>query len=114
LKLPLGKYKRDVEASFGDVEESLGNWAKGQLILMLVVGLTSTIGLVIVGGGQYAISLGLLWLIIPMVGPCNCISRLRSLLLKHWQLLVYLYSSSNLSQISSAEGNAKRYQALVR
>ena len=72
LRLPLGKYKRDIEDSFGDIEESLGNWAKGQLILMIVVGVASTLGLIIVGGGQYAISLGLLSGLlefVPMVGP---------------------------------------------
>lgn len=72
LKLPLGKYDKEIEGAFVDVEESLGNWAKGQLILMLVVGITSTVGLILIGGGKYAISLGLLSGLlefIPMVGP---------------------------------------------
>ena len=72
LRFPLGKYKEDVAATFNDVEESLGNWAKGQLILMFVIGLSSTLGLILIGGGQYSISLGLLSGLlefIPMVGP---------------------------------------------
>jgi predicted PurR-regulated permease PerM len=72
LRLPIGNYKREIEDSLSDIEDSLGNWAKGQLILMIVVGVTSTIGLVIIGGGQYAASLGLLSGLlefVPMVGP---------------------------------------------
>ena len=70
--MPIGNYKREIEDSLSDIEDSLGNWAKGQLILMIVVGVTSTIGLVIIGGGQYAASLGLLSGLlefVPMVGP---------------------------------------------
>jgi predicted PurR-regulated permease PerM len=49
----------------------LGNWLRGQLVLMLAVGLCVTIGLLIIGS-PYALTLGLwagLTEIIPFVGP---------------------------------------------
>ncbi len=71
-KLPLGKYGADINHSVEEVELSLGSWAKGQIILMLSVGGTTTAGLVLLGGGSYAIALGLLAGLlefVPFVGP---------------------------------------------
>jgi predicted PurR-regulated permease PerM len=54
-----------------EVEQSLGNWVKGEAILMLVVGLASFIGLLLLDV-PYPLSLGLisgLLEIVPMVGP---------------------------------------------
>lgn len=71
-RLPLGKYRNAILGAIDDIEASLGGWAKGQIILMLVVGLSTTVGLLLLGGGTYAIALGLLAGLlefIPLVGP---------------------------------------------
>jgi len=71
-KLPLGIYRSDVTHSVEEVEQSLGSWAKGQIILMLSVGSATTLGLVLLGGGSYALALGLLAGLlefVPFVGP---------------------------------------------
>ena len=60
-----------VHETIDEIERNVGAWIKGQLLLMLVVGITSFIGLSILGV-RYSVGLGLLAGIfeaIPNVGP---------------------------------------------
>lgn len=60
-----------VDETLDDVEKNVGSWIKGQLLLMLVVGIASFIGLSILGV-KYSVGLGLMSGIfeaIPTVGP---------------------------------------------
>jgi len=60
-----------VERVLGRLEKELGGWARGQLILMLMVGFSTYVGLLILGI-PYAIPLALLagvFEIIPNIGP---------------------------------------------
>lgn len=60
-----------IQETIEDVEKNVGAWIKGQLLLMLVVGVASFIGLSILGV-KYSVGLGLLSGIfeaIPNVGP---------------------------------------------
>jgi predicted PurR-regulated permease PerM len=62
---------RDVNTVWMEVEEKLGGWVRGQLILMLAIGVMATIGYFLLGLPN-AILLGVaagLFEIIPMVGP---------------------------------------------
>jgi len=71
-RLPLGKYKEDVVQAIEDIELSIASWAKGQVILMLSVGSATTAGLLLLGGGSYALALGLLAGLlefVPIAGP---------------------------------------------
>ncbi|MBW6441545.1 AI-2E family transporter [Patescibacteria group bacterium] len=65
------KIEDTVEETIIEIEKNVGSWIKGQLILMLVVGVASFIGLAILGV-KYSVGLGLLSGIfeaIPNVGP---------------------------------------------
>lgn len=65
------KQKNEVEQVVTEIESSLGNWAKGQLILMVIVGGLSGLGLMLLGV-DYALALGLisgLLEIVPLLGP---------------------------------------------
>jgi predicted PurR-regulated permease PerM len=65
------RHARDVNTVWMEVEEKLGGWVRGQLILMLAVGVMATIGYVMLGLPN-PILLGVaagLFEIIPMVGP---------------------------------------------
>jgi predicted PurR-regulated permease PerM len=60
-----------VHDTLGEIESSLGNWIKGELILMLVVGFFSFVGLAILGV-SYPLALGLIsgfFEVVPMIGP---------------------------------------------
>lgn len=60
-----------VDETIIEIEKNVGSWIKGQLLLMLIIGVTSFIGLYILGV-RYAVGLGLLSGIfeaIPNVGP---------------------------------------------
>jgi len=60
-----------VDETIVEIEKNVGSWIKGQLLLMFVIGVTSFIGLSILGV-RYAVGLGLLAGIfeaIPNVGP---------------------------------------------
>jgi predicted PurR-regulated permease PerM len=62
---------RDVNTVWMEVEEKLGGWVRGQLILMLAIGIMATIGYVFLGLPS-PIVLGVaagLFEIIPMIGP---------------------------------------------
>lgn len=66
-----GKLKKYVGDSIEEIEVNVGYWIKGQLILMLVVGLCSFFGLLVLGI-DYPLALGLisgLLEVIPMIGP---------------------------------------------
>ncbi|MBI2414349.1 AI-2E family transporter [candidate division WWE3 bacterium] len=71
IELFKGKLKRYVDDSVGEIETNVGYWIKGQLILMLVVGLCSFFGLLVLGI-DYPLALGLisgLLELVPMIGP---------------------------------------------
>ena len=71
IKLAPRKARKDTKTVFEEVEVSIGHWVKGQLTLMLVVGLLSTVGLLALGV-PYALALGLisgLLELVPLVGP---------------------------------------------
>jgi predicted PurR-regulated permease PerM len=60
-----------VEETIDEIEKNLGSWIKGQLLLMLIIGVASFIGLSILGV-RYSVGLGLLaglFEAIPNVGP---------------------------------------------
>jgi len=62
---------RDVNTVWMEVEEKLGGWVRGQLLLMLAIGVMATIGYVFLGLPSPAV-LGVaagLFEIIPMIGP---------------------------------------------
>lgn len=65
------KLRDDAIETVGEVETNIGEWIKGQLFLMLVIGLVSFLGLFVLGV-DYAIALGLisgLLEFVPMLGP---------------------------------------------
>ena len=65
------KLEDGVEETIKEIEEKVGHWIKGQLFLMLVVGLASFIGLSILGV-RYVVGLSLLsglFEAIPTIGP---------------------------------------------
>jgi predicted PurR-regulated permease PerM len=65
------RHARNVNTVWMEVEEKLGGWVRGQLILMLAIGLMATIGYVFLGLPN-AVLLGVaagLFEIIPMIGP---------------------------------------------
>ena len=71
----LGLYTRDskkrVVDLIGEIENKLGGWVRGQLSLMLIVGLASFVGLTLLRI-DYALSLAViagLLEIVPMIGP---------------------------------------------
>ena len=56
---------------WGEVEQVLGGWVRGQLLLMLFIGLLATVGYLVMGL-RYALVLGVLaglFEIVPLVGP---------------------------------------------
>lgn len=65
------KTRDDAQETMLDIENNIGHWIKGQLFLMLVIGVVSFLGLFILGI-DYPIALGLiagLLEFIPMLGP---------------------------------------------
>ncbi|GIW69397.1 MAG: hypothetical protein KatS3mg101_0144 [Patescibacteria group bacterium] len=61
----------EVEDTLSEVEKNVGHWVKGQLILMIVVGLASFLGLLLLDV-KYPLALGMiagLLEIVPMIGP---------------------------------------------
>jgi len=66
-----GAKRDEVEEIVTEVEETVGHWVKGELLLMVVVGTASFIGLAAFGI-DYALALGLvagLFEVIPNIGP---------------------------------------------
>ena len=66
-----GKLQTEIEATFDEIERNIGHWIKGQFFLMLVVGLLSFGGLVLLridNPVALALIAGLLE-IVPMFGP---------------------------------------------
>ena len=64
-------HRDEVKDAVKEIETSIGNWASGQLLLMLIVGGMSTVGLFLLGV-DYALALGLLsglFEIVPFIGP---------------------------------------------
>lgn len=65
------KARKDVKEIIEEVEDNVGNWVKGQLFLMLVVGSFSLIGFLI-AGVNYPLALGFIsgvLEIVPVLGP---------------------------------------------
>jgi predicted PurR-regulated permease PerM len=65
------KIEDEVEDTVQEVEATMGQWVKGQLVLMTVVGVMCTVGLVILDV-DYALALGIIsgiLEIVPMIGP---------------------------------------------
>ncbi len=65
------KYRSVVQSTIKEIETNISHWLKGQFILMFVVGLTTYIGLVILGV-DFPLALGLIagmLEIVPMMGP---------------------------------------------
>ncbi len=65
------KQRKRVEQTVADVENNVGIWLKGQLVLMIIIGVLSYIGLRIVGI-QFALALGImsgLFEVVPIIGP---------------------------------------------
>ena len=66
-----GKTKDEMESLIEEVEANIGHWVKGQLSLMIVVGIASFLGLMLLGV-NYPLALGLvagLFEIVPVLGP---------------------------------------------
>ena len=66
-----GKTKDEMESLVEEVEANIGHWVKGQLLLMVVVGISSFLGLMLLGV-NYPLALGLvagLFEIVPVLGP---------------------------------------------
>ena len=71
LRSVSARHARGVNTVWMEVEEKLGGWVRGQLLLMLAVGLMATIGYVLLGLPSPAV-LGIaagMFEIIPMIGP---------------------------------------------
>ena len=65
------KMGETVEETFEEIEKSVGAWVRGELLLMLVIGLASFVGLAILGI-KYFVALAIVAGIaeaIPMIGP---------------------------------------------
>jgi predicted PurR-regulated permease PerM len=65
------QHARDVHTAWMEVEDKLGGWVRGQLILMLAIGVMATIGYTVIGLPN-SILLGVaagLFEIVPMIGP---------------------------------------------
>ncbi len=61
-----------VQKTLTDIEFKLKDWLRGQILLMVVVGALSYLGLTILGLGEFALALGVfagLLEIIPIIGP---------------------------------------------
>lgn len=65
------RMEETVEETFEEIEKSVGAWVRGELLLMLVIGLASFVGLAILGI-KYFVALAIVAGIaeaIPMIGP---------------------------------------------
>jgi predicted PurR-regulated permease PerM len=65
------RFARDVNTVWMEVEDKLGGWVRGQIILMLAIGAAATFGYVVLGlpnPGLLGVVAGLCE-IIPMIGP---------------------------------------------
>jgi len=65
------KTRKGASDTLSEIEVSIGQWVKGQLLLMFIVGSVSTVGLIILDV-DYPLALGLvsgLLEIVPMLGP---------------------------------------------
>ncbi len=63
--------ERKIAQIIDKIEENLGNWVRGELVLMLIVGLLNYLGFLIIGI-EYALPLALLaflFEIVPNIGP---------------------------------------------
>src|SRR3990167_8957309 len=66
-----GKTKDEMEKLVEEVEGNIGHWVKGQLLLMIVIGVSTFLGLLILGV-NYPLAIGLvagLFEIVPVLGP---------------------------------------------
>jgi predicted PurR-regulated permease PerM len=65
------KYEEIIEDTLDEIEKNVGAWVKGQALLMLVIGISSFIGLSVLGI-KYAVGIGILAGIfeaVPSIGP---------------------------------------------
>ena len=71
LRAVARRHAKDVNTVWMEVEEKLGGWVRGQIILMLAIGIAATLGYVLLGLPDPAV-LGVvagLCEIVPLVGP---------------------------------------------
>ncbi len=71
LELYSAPSKKRIGNLFDEIEEKIGGWLRGQVLLMFIVGLASLVGLTILRI-DYALSLGVIagfLEIVPMIGP---------------------------------------------
>ncbi len=65
------EYEKKIKKALEEIEQNVGYWLRGQLILMLVIGVVSYIGLIIIGV-DFAFPLAILsglFEIVPIIGP---------------------------------------------
>lgn len=65
------RLEEDAEQTITDIERNVGHWTKGQLMLMLVIGTASFLGLLLLDV-RYPLALGIvsgILEIVPMIGP---------------------------------------------
>lgn len=66
------KRRKDVQKTITTVEAKLKDWLRGQIILMIIIGGLSYIGLIILGLEEYALALAVIagvLEVIPIIGP---------------------------------------------
>ncbi|MBT4936424.1 AI-2E family transporter, partial [Candidatus Peregrinibacteria bacterium] len=66
------KYGSYISEKTHAIQKQIGAWMRGQLLLSLIMFLTTFIGLIIIGMGEYALTLALIMAIgefIPYIGP---------------------------------------------
>ena len=71
IKLLPSTDRKDAKTTILEIENKLGHWLRGQILLMLIIGVVTTVGLLILNV-NYALSLGLiagLLEIVPIIGP---------------------------------------------
>ena len=71
IKLFAKSYQDDVKIVMGRIELKLGGWLRGQIILMLIIGISTYIGLTLLGV-EYALALAVIagiLEIVPIIGP---------------------------------------------
>lgn len=64
--------RKDIEKTLIIIESKLKDWLRGQIILMLIIGTLSYVGLLILGLEEYALALAViagLLEVIPIIGP---------------------------------------------
>ncbi len=66
------KYGSYISEKTGAIQKQIGSWFRGQILLSIIMFITTFIGLIIIGMGEYALILALIMAIgefIPYIGP---------------------------------------------